>query len=227
MKRITEAAEHSAHSNLRRSAAQQFRDTACPLRSGIHAGCAFTFTSKRRRVITVLGYSTSSASSEAASGLRPGGRTRQSSSMKCFQHTEDDAVAVCRACGRAVCSHCVVIDGDQHILCSAECRDAYEKTTLSKTVVLELTLVTVRSYKGLRIACKLFAAMLFLSAIGELAHTFLPAHVLPGMGRRLPPVASCIVAAGLVTTGVVMLLCSRALAPVVKRYDDLVQRISD
>ena len=45
--------------------------------------------------------------------------------MKCIQHAEHDAVAVCTACGRALCPQCVVFPGDA-AACNGRCENVVE-----------------------------------------------------------------------------------------------------
>jgi hypothetical protein len=40
--------------------------------------------------------------------------------MKCFSHNENDAVGICKACNKAVCSQCA-IDTGSGIACCSEC----------------------------------------------------------------------------------------------------------
>lgn len=40
--------------------------------------------------------------------------------MKCFNHSDSEAVAVCKACGRAVCPECLQ-ESENGIACSTEC----------------------------------------------------------------------------------------------------------
>lgn len=40
--------------------------------------------------------------------------------MKCFNHRDADAIAICRFCGKAVCATCCT-DTGQGIVCSAAC----------------------------------------------------------------------------------------------------------
>jgi len=37
------------------------------------------------------------------------GRKRERNRMKCYYHPKEDAVAVCKSCGRGVCQECIVI----------------------------------------------------------------------------------------------------------------------
>ena len=41
--------------------------------------------------------------------------------MRCYNHPETDGVAVCRACGRVICSECAIEAEDNSIGCSPAC----------------------------------------------------------------------------------------------------------
>lgn len=43
--------------------------------------------------------------------------------MKCFRHIEKEAVAVCRACGKAVCPECA-IESENGIACRQSCAES-------------------------------------------------------------------------------------------------------
>ena len=48
--------------------------------------------------------------------------------MKCIQHSEHDAVAVCLACGRALCPQCVAFSGDA-AACAGRCESTVDLLT--------------------------------------------------------------------------------------------------
>jgi hypothetical protein len=52
--------------------------------------------------------------------------------MRCFMHQSVEAVAICRACGRALCHDCVVTVG---LACA--CRDRCEKAVAIQSDIIE------------------------------------------------------------------------------------------
>jgi len=53
--------------------------------------------------------------------------------MKCFNHPAGDAVAICKACGRAFCAECV-LESEQGVACQQSCakvRDSLIKLIIS------------------------------------------------------------------------------------------------
>ena len=47
-------------------------------------------------------------------------------SMKCYNHPERDGVAVCKACGRAVCHECAK-ESEEGFACQQSCIDSLKK----------------------------------------------------------------------------------------------------
>ncbi len=48
--------------------------------------------------------------------------------MRCFNHQQNDAIAVCLACGKACCKQCIH-DTEPMISCSAECQQTIDEST--------------------------------------------------------------------------------------------------
>ena len=48
--------------------------------------------------------------------------------MKCYTHNQDDAVAVCVHCGRAVCKTCATPSPSGRLVCSPVCASASRQT---------------------------------------------------------------------------------------------------
>lgn len=145
--------------------------------------------------------------------------------MKCFHHQQADAVAVCRACGRAVCPACTLIPDGQHIVCSERCGTDYEKTMLARATHLELLHVMARSYKGLVVVCRLMAAVVFFLAV---ALPFLDAPKdLPedNLAKWVAVTFGGAVVFGLI--GVILLIMTKYIKPLAQRYGDLAKRITD
>jgi hypothetical protein len=53
--------------------------------------------------------------------------------MKCFNHSEKDAVATCMGCGKALCHECCPSPAQSPFVCSDQCREkvAAEERTLA------------------------------------------------------------------------------------------------
>ena len=143
--------------------------------------------------------------------------------MKCFQHEQVDAVAVCCACGRAVCAKCTLVTDAQHIVCSDGCQSDDKKAIASRAAVLELILATTRSYKGLVVVFNLLAAVLFLLAIASL-FTPMPSTILAEDLSKWRSVTygGAVVFAFL---GLICIVGSRCLVKVTQRYDKLVKSL--
>lgn len=49
--------------------------------------------------------------------------------MKCFTHNNEEAVAVCKACGKALCHDCMEISANG-VSCKGECQDILQEQKL-------------------------------------------------------------------------------------------------
>jgi hypothetical protein len=118
----------------------------------------------------------------------------------------------------------MVPDG-QHIVCSDECRTDDISMTASRVAALELLLATTRSYKGLTLAFKPIAAVLFLSAVC-LPWLPVPSHA-TDLDLTLWRAMNIGMATILASLGAICIICSRYVANVTQRHDELVQRLPD
>ena len=59
--------------------------------------------------------------------------------MRCFHHSETDAVATCVNCGKALCSQCVRHARTERIVCSEACETADFKTERSLFLIRKKT----------------------------------------------------------------------------------------
>jgi len=62
--------------------------------------------------------------------------------MKCYNHPEMDAVAICKACGKAICKECAV-DVGKGIACKGECEEDVKN-------INELMKRNIKAYEGLK-----------------------------------------------------------------------------
>jgi hypothetical protein len=68
--------------------------------------------------------------------------------MKCFNHRDQDAVALCKQCGKGLCQHCLV-ESSAGTSCHGKCEEdlstAYALFQREKTTFLKTSLVYKRS----------------------------------------------------------------------------------
>ena len=60
--------------------------------------------------------------------------------MKCFQHRDNDAIAICKSCAKGVCSVCA-IDASPGVACSEACKvSSVETSEMIRAGVVDLKL---------------------------------------------------------------------------------------
>jgi hypothetical protein len=74
--------------------------------------------------------------------------------VRCFHHHDQDAIAVCPACGKALCSSCAITGKFQRQLCSQACASRLE--------ALDRTDQFAQLARPLIKAVLIFAGLLFL-----------------------------------------------------------------
>lgn len=73
--------------------------------------------------------------------------------MKCYAHRTADAVAICRACGRAMCADCAQeTTGEPLVVCGPACRASAAKKDLLDQLLVRHYEATAYGYRGLRLA---------------------------------------------------------------------------
>jgi len=79
--------------------------------------------------------------------------------MRCFNHSDKEAIGICINCGTALCKECMTKSESGKILCSDNCGISIAKFESSINVTLEKTL---RNAKISAYGCFMFA-LLFIS----------------------------------------------------------------
>ena len=80
--------------------------------------------------------------------------------MKCFNHNDKDAIAVCRSCGKGLCSECLVDTGNG-IACKGKCE---------KTVKLIMDGINEIEKETSPLIIALSVAFIFIGAMGVIGY---------------------------------------------------------
>lgn len=99
--------------------------------------------------------------------------------MKCYRHPDSDAIAICRQCGRAVCSDCPLENEREKVLCSTACNLAAKRDAIVQKLIAQNALVSLRSLKGATLMLKLLGSLCILAAVGSLVIPFLLKNRIP------------------------------------------------
>lgn len=111
--------------------------------------------------------------------------------MKCFNHRELDAIAVCKHCGRALCSGCVA-DSSGMSACKGRC-EAEVEASRSETQFTRYSLVAMGP---------MFRLVAFLAYPVGLAGAGVGVYALVmGIGGRVEPTVMAVVSSGLIAVG--------------------------
>ncbi len=137
--------------------------------------------------------------------------------MKCYQHRQTEAVAVCTYCGKAVCSECENQSDSHRITCCAACAEAGERDDVFRIAVRDHLAATETSYRVLSIVLSLVGLVIGVAAIALVPVEWFY------VGRRDP--ADFWFAVVLVLFGAICLAGSRSLYSIGKRYQDIVRRM--
>ncbi len=92
--------------------------------------------------------------------------------MKCFQHTSEDAVGICRACGKALCNQCA-IDLDFALTCKGPCETraaSYHKLNENATNTYAMQKKSVYFFPAF------FISLGLLLALPEVINAFATGH---------------------------------------------------
>ena len=57
--------------------------------------------------------------------------------MKCYQHNEIEAVAICAYCGRALCRECVPASAPARATCSTQCAESITRESAAIQLLLQ------------------------------------------------------------------------------------------
>ena len=137
--------------------------------------------------------------------------------MKCHQHRQTEAVAVCTYCGKAVCPECENESDSHRITCCTACAEAGKRDDAFRNAVREHFAATGNNYRVLSIVLGLLGA---LTAVGGIA---LVPLVFFCRERFDPGVFLLDVV--LILFGVICLAGSRSLCSMAKRYQGIVGRM--
>jgi hypothetical protein len=119
--------------------------------------------------------------------------------MKCFNHSESDAVAVCKACGKAICHECTT-DLGHSIACKDSC---VEKANLLEAIVSNAK-TTYSNQKRNQLFMPAFFGFM---GVGLLVS---------GLRRGIEINSTVFMALGFIAFGVVMLFITRRWAKGIK-----------
>ena len=75
--------------------------------------------------------------------------------MKCFNHPENDAIGICKACGRGLCRYCVVEVG-----LSCSCKGECERVVATMNDLLEKSRTRLQKFGGIYSRIGLVAGLL-------------------------------------------------------------------
>jgi hypothetical protein len=137
--------------------------------------------------------------------------------MKCYQHRQTEAVAVCTYCGKAVCSECENESDSHRITCCAACAEASKRDDVFRNAVREHFAATGRSYGVLSIILSLVGVVIAVAGIAFVPVQFFYVDHWDPVGCGLDVV--------LILFGVICLAGSRSLYGMAKRYQDIVRRM--
>jgi hypothetical protein len=66
--------------------------------------------------------------------------------MKCFYHPQQDALGICRACGKGLCGQCVV-DLDRGLACRDRCEDSVKQLIAATDQQLRILPTAIASHR--------------------------------------------------------------------------------
>lgn len=62
--------------------------------------------------------------------------------MRCFNHNDKEAIAICINCGKAFCGSCCIQSPTGRIVCSMECQSSIQKTEQTLEIIRKRTSLT-------------------------------------------------------------------------------------
>lgn len=93
--------------------------------------------------------------------------------MKCVKHNENDAVAVCAYCGRALCPACIEEPKAPRVVCSLKCSQALAHSEQALETILSQSIRTARASAFYCYLCAALSAGAAIVAWFMLPSTFL------------------------------------------------------
>ena len=110
--------------------------------------------------------------------------------MKCYNHDNNDAVAICAHCGKALCRNCTSLISEDKIVCGKECADqVFYEVEMLKTIRKK----TLSQNKAGAYAMFILA---FIFGIAGIIHLFIPGF--RGLGIILLAIATGSIVSGFI-----------------------------
>jgi len=141
--------------------------------------------------------------------------------MRCHQHAEVEAVAICVACGRGICRECLTPDGTLRSTCGLpQCAGFAKRQHAVHVAVRQDCANNATSFQSLATVMRVMAGLLLLLTLGVLALGFIVGP-LAGWVAAPGPVESTVVGTLCGVLAATLLFATKKLTSIGLIYEDL------